>query len=76
MVTIQMSTQVAWNGAQDDSFAVVNAIARNCVCEFGLMGVRRSACASHRMLMEDQRALNALLFARRLFDRLKREELS
>ena len=71
-----MPSQVVWNGTQEESFALVNAIARNCTCEFGLMGVRLSTCAPHRMLTEDQRALNGLLFARKMLDRLLREEFS
>ena len=71
-----MSTQVVWNGTREESLALVDAIARNCTCEFGLMGVRLSTCTSHRMLTEDQHALNGLLFARRVVDGLKREELS
>ena len=40
------------------------------------MGVRLATCAPHRMLTEDQRALNGLLFARRMAERLSREEFS
>jgi hypothetical protein len=71
-----MSIQVSWNGTQEESFALIAAISRNCTCEFGLMGVRLSACTSHRMLTEDQRALNGLLFARRMAKRLLVEEFS
>jgi hypothetical protein len=71
-----MATQVVWHGSQQESFDLVNAIARNCTCEFGLMGVRLATCAPHRMLTEDQRALNGLLFARRMGERLRREEFS
>ena len=71
-----MSAQVVWHGTQQESFDLVNAIARNCTCEFGLMGVRLATCAPHRMLTEDQRALNGLLFARRMQERLRREEFS
>jgi hypothetical protein len=38
--------------------------------------MRLSTCAPHRMLTEDQRALNGLLFVRRVVDRLRREEFS
>ncbi|HEY1292750.1 MAG TPA: hypothetical protein VGJ60_06610 [Chloroflexota bacterium] len=69
-----MTTQVVWHGTQQESFDLVNAIARNCTCEFGLMGVRLVTCAPHRMLTDDQRALNGLLFARRMVKRLQREE--
>jgi hypothetical protein len=71
-----MSTEIVWNGTSEESLALVNAIARNCACEFGLMGVRLSTCAAHRMLTEDQRALDGLVFVRRVVDRLKREEFS
>jgi hypothetical protein len=71
-----MSTQVVWHGTQQESFDLVNAIAHHCSCEFGLMGVRLATCAPHRMLTEDQRALNGLLFARRMQERLRREEFS
>jgi hypothetical protein len=71
-----MAMQVVWHGTQQESFDLVNAIARNCTCEFGLMGVRLATCAPHRMLTEDQRALNGLLFARRMAERLHHEEFS
>jgi hypothetical protein len=71
-----MAMQVVWHGTQQESFDLVNAIARNCTCEFGLMGVRLATCAPHRMLTEDQRALNGLLFGRRMAERLRREEFS
>lgn len=38
------------------------------------MGVRLTTCNPHRMLSEDQRALDGLLFVRRMADRLRREE--
>lgn len=74
--TTIMTMQVVWHGSQQESFDLVNAIARNCTCEFGLMGVRLATCAPHRMLTEDQRALNGLLFARRMAERLRREEFT
>jgi hypothetical protein len=36
----------------------------------------RATCAAHRMLSEDQRALDGLLFERYIANRLKREEFS
>jgi len=68
------SLPVIWHGTQKDSNDLVNAIAHNCACEFGLMGVRMATCGPHAMLIEDQRALNGLLFARRIADRLRKEE--
>jgi hypothetical protein len=63
---------VVWNGGATEYRALVDAVSRNCDCEFG-WGTRRM-CAAHRMLAEDQRALDGLLFARRLAERLRREE--
>jgi hypothetical protein len=71
-----MAGEVLWHGTQRDSFDLVSAIAHNCTCEFGLMGVRLSTCSAHRMLEEDQRALDGLLFVRSMAERLQREEFS
>ena len=71
-----MSIKVSWHGTQQESFDLINAIGRNCTCDFGLMGVRLTTCSSHRMLMEDQRALDGLLFVRRMAERLLDEEFS
>ena len=65
---------VTWNGTQQESFDLVSAVAHNCACEFGLMGVRVTTCTAHQMLVEDQRALNGLIFARRIATRLRSEE--
>lgn len=72
--TSTTTNQVVWYGSQQESLDLVNAVARNCSCEFGMMGVRLSICAPHRMLVEDQRALNGLLFVRRISERLRSEE--
>jgi hypothetical protein len=37
-------------------------------------GVRLSTCAPHEMLSSDQRAIDGLLFARRISARLRSEE--
>ncbi len=71
-----MTTPIIWYGTQQESFDLVNAIARNCSCEFGVMGVSLTTCEPHRMLTEDQRALDGLLFARHIADRLRAEERS
>ena len=64
---------VIWRGTAAESQALVEAVDHNCACEFW-MDVRLTRCAAHRMLVEDQRALDGLLFARRIADRLRREE--
>ena len=66
--------EVIWHGTQQESQDLLNAIARNCTCEYGLMGMRTVTCPPHTMLTEDQRALNGLLFARRIRQCLIRQE--
>ena len=65
---------VIWHGTPTERRDLSNAVHHNCACEFGLMGVRLSTCASHHMLNEDQRALDGLLFGRRIAGRLSDEE--
>jgi hypothetical protein len=71
-----MRAQIIWNGTREESFDLLNAVARNCGCEFGWMGVRLATCAPHQMLVDDQRALNGLVFVRRIAARLRQEEWS
>jgi hypothetical protein len=66
---------IAWHGSGVETTSLLQAIANNCGCIFGLMGARISTCGAHQMLEEDQRALNRLLFGRYLAPRLCREEL-
>ena len=69
-----MATTIIWHGTQQDSFDLVNAIARNCTCSFNGAGARVATCAPHHMLSDDQRALDGLLFARSIVERLRAEE--
>jgi hypothetical protein len=68
-----MATAI-WHGTFKERRELSNAMRHNCACEFGRMGVRFSTCAGHHMLNEDQRALDGLLFARRIAGRLRHEE--
>lgn len=65
---------VVWKGNVEESQALVAAIARNCACETGLMGVRTSTCPPHQALLDNQRWLDGLLWMRHLADRLRAEE--
>ena len=65
---------VQWFGTRQESSDLIAAITRNCTCEFGLKGIRLKQCGPHNMLTSDQRALNGLLFARRMAARLRHEE--
>jgi hypothetical protein len=71
-----MTHRIVWNGTRQEALLLVNILSSNCACEFGVMGVRLTTCASHRMLTEDQRALDGLLFARHVADSLRTEEFS
>jgi hypothetical protein len=65
--------QAVWHGTSQESAALVKAVAGNCNC-IGRTGERNAVCAAHRMLAEDQRALDGLAFARRMKSRLLDEE--
>lgn len=69
-----MVETATWHGTQQESMELVNAVARYCACEYGMYGIRTVLCGGHEMLLKDQRALNGLLFVRRITERLKREE--
>ena len=66
--------QPIWHGNQVESELLIRAIVNNCECEVTHSGTLRTACAAHRMLTHDQRALNGLLFARAIRQRLVDEE--
>jgi hypothetical protein len=76
-----MNRHVIWHGTQQESAALLRAIERLCTgeggegdrCSFGMLGQRLSTCAAHSML-RDQRALNGLIWMRRMAPRLMREE--
>jgi hypothetical protein len=70
-----MSASAAWHGRPDEGSALLSAVARHCTCRFNeLTGDVVEVCAPHVMLDTDQRALDGLLFARRIVARLRREE--
>ena len=70
-----MSTKVAWNGTQLEAVALLGAVAHNCACAVAPSTNRVSPCAAHQMLNE-QRVLDGLLFARHMAARLLIEEFS
>jgi hypothetical protein len=69
-----MAESVVWHGTRQERTRLTHAVARHCACEVGTMGVRVNVCAAHRMLTEDQRILDGLLFARRRADHLRQQE--
>jgi hypothetical protein len=67
-------TVVSWNDTLQEKLDLIRAVDRNCACLYGLMGVRLASCPTHLMLAEDQRALDGLLFGRRIAAQLRNEE--
>lgn len=70
-----MAARVIWHGSTAEAQMLIAALAANCACHYGLMGVRLDTCAAHIAFTTDQRFLDGLLFARRLLrERLLTEE--
>jgi len=69
-----MATSVQWHGTRTEGLELVQALSRYCSCVFGAHGLRVSVCAPHEMLCSDQRAIDGLLFSRRIAAQLCNEE--
>jgi hypothetical protein len=67
---------IVWRGTTEESLALLAAVESNCVCvfDFEAKGARVSVCDAHALLVQGQRVLNGLVFARRIADRLVRQE--
>lgn len=63
-----------WHGTRQEASELVEAIQHNCACAYSSAGARLRLCPAHRMLVEDQRALDGLVFARRISSSLRLEE--
>ena len=61
-----------WSGSDKEWRALLTAVTRQCRCRFV---TQPSMCPAHRLL-EDPVSVNRLLFARRIAERLDREELA
>jgi hypothetical protein len=71
-----MQRHSIWNGTQQESADLASAINRNCICQYGLDGERTVTCPPHRMMTDDQRALDGLVFMRQIAERLRLEEFA
>jgi len=69
-----MKTSVQWHGTSAEGVELARAFGRYCSCVFSAEGRRVSVCAPHEMLCSDQRAIDGLLFSRRIAARLRNEE--
>jgi hypothetical protein len=70
-----MPRRVTWNGTTDEALALLHALRAHCECAVH-DGRTVSACASHSMLAHDQRAVDGLVFMRRMAARLLAEEFA
>jgi hypothetical protein len=68
-----MSRRTTWNGTTDEALALLHALRQHCACAVN-EGRTISPCAGHSMLAHDQRAVDGLLFMRRMAARLLGEE--
>ena len=68
-----MARRITWNGTTDEALALLHALRSNCECRTD-EGRTVAPCASHAMLARDQRAIDGLLFMRRMAARLLAEE--
>lgn len=59
---------VYFNGTEKERQALLAALEHNCDCN------PAQKCAPHKMLLEDQRAIDGLIFERRQAGRLLKEE--
>jgi hypothetical protein len=64
----QLTRYAKWNGTPEEFGELQLAITRNCACEV------TQVCGSHTMVVRDQRAIDGLVFARRIAARLLVEE--
>jgi hypothetical protein len=68
-----MARRISWNGTTDEALALLQALRENCDCRIE-HGRTVAACGGHIMLASDQRAVDGLLFMRRMAARLLAEE--
>jgi hypothetical protein len=69
-----MTGRIAWHRTHREQLDLLSAVIRHCTCRIGFDGTKLAVCPPHCMLIEHQRVLDGLLFARRLTERLEAEE--
>ncbi|MCA1648104.1 MAG: hypothetical protein LC797_22460 [Chloroflexi bacterium] len=71
-----MATSVLWHGTQTEALELLQAVSRYCSCVVTAEGVRLSTCPPHELLSSEQRAIDGLLFGRRIAGQLRTEEFN
>jgi hypothetical protein len=64
-----MARRIIWNGTTEEALALLQALQAHCECRIDV-GRTVAPCAVHLMLTRDQRAIDGLLFMRRMAARL------
>jgi hypothetical protein len=67
--------QVVWHGTADEALALLAVVNEHCTCRRVNQRVM-AVCPTHQMLSREQRAIDGLLFMRRMAERLIVEEFS
>ena len=75
MLTDVNTQHSVWHGTSQEASDLFNAVAHNCTCEMRDGAIRQKLCAAHAMI-EDQRELDRLLFARYMAERWLAKELA
>jgi hypothetical protein len=70
-----MARRISWKGTTDEALALLHALREHCDCHVE-QGRTVAPCAGHTMLAFDQRAVDGLLFMRRMAARLLTEEFA
>ena len=70
-----MSNPIVWHGTRGEFGELLEVVGKYCNCATDAKGERTTTCEPHRMVVEDQRAVDGLLFARHIASRLRLEEL-
>jgi hypothetical protein len=65
--------RIVWHGTRQESLELLHAVRQHCTCEVE-QGRIVTTCAAHTMVARDQRAVDGLLFMRRMVERLLAEE--
>jgi hypothetical protein len=68
-------SHVVWHGTADEALALLAAVNEHCTCRREHKRVV-AGCGSHHMLAHEQRAIDGLLFMRRMAERLRAEEFT
>jgi hypothetical protein len=69
-----MARRIIWNGTTDEALALLQALRAHCECQVEDGGRIVAPCGAHVMLTGDQRAVDGLVFMRRMAARLLTEE--